>query len=369
MSHQHVMFTGSIPASSVDAVFDLLADTVGERAGCWPDGEINPERRGWISAINNMVLAKAPCFEPVDPASGGPENPFPQIFTFLRIRDGATVDLRGRLPYAKDAIASYAVFKRKRAEGRIAEGTRFQCSIPGAHDVISVCFPDTGTWPVLIAAWQEALQDEYRRMLEVIPADELCVQIDYCTELVHVGGQGLKSFPWLPDLSRDELFARYASEGYIGGHIAGLPEEVRIGFHICCGTMPVYPAQPLDDIGLPVDLANAIQKVAGGIVSYFHLPAMVDSDEAYFAPLRRLDIGQAEIFLGLECNDGIEGMERRIGAARKALPKFGVAHYCGYFWNEAIMPDLLRTLAEGSDRNRLLRERDPEALHDGHTHG
>jgi hypothetical protein len=27
-----------------------------------------------------------------------------------------------------------------------------------------------------------------------------------------------------------------------------------------------------------------------------------------------------------------------------------VAHYCGYFWNGPIMADLIRTLAEGADR-------------------
>ncbi|NKC23312.1 hypothetical protein HED50_21620 [Ochrobactrum oryzae] len=51
------MFSGGIPADSVEGIFDLLASTVGERVAFWPDGEINPERRGWIGAINNMVLA------------------------------------------------------------------------------------------------------------------------------------------------------------------------------------------------------------------------------------------------------------------------------------------------------------------------
>nr|WP_265975423.1 hypothetical protein [Brucella intermedia] len=58
---QNVMFSGGIPADSVEGVFDLLASTVGERVDFWPDGEINPERRGWIGAINNMVLTATPC--------------------------------------------------------------------------------------------------------------------------------------------------------------------------------------------------------------------------------------------------------------------------------------------------------------------
>lgn len=179
-------------------------------------------------------------------------------------------------------------------------------------------------------------------MLEVIPAGELCIQIDYCTEMVHIGGTAAKLYAWVPDLPREELFARYTAPDYIRGHLKGLPDEVRIGFHICCGTMPSYPVQQLDDIGLPVDLANAIQKASGNAVDYFRLPAMVDSGDAYFSPLARLDAGKAEIFLGLECNDGLEGMKRRMAAARKSLPEFGVAHYCGYFWNKPVMRDCWR---------------------------
>ena len=65
------------------------------------------------------------------------------MFRTLRIRPGHAVDLRGRLPYAKDAIDSYRTFTRLREEGRIPEGVRFQVSVPGAHDVVIV--PGTTT--------------------------------------------------------------------------------------------------------------------------------------------------------------------------------------------------------------------------------
>lgn len=347
---QNVMFSGGIPADGAEGVFTLLADTIGDRALSWPDGETTPQRRGWIGAVNNEVLAKAPCFEEVDADLGQSEDHAYQVFTTLRIRPGATVDLRGRLPYAADAIDSYRTFKRLQGEGRIPEGTRFQVSVPGAHDVISITFPDTSEWDLVTTAWQEALQEEYRRILEVVPAEELCVQVDYCTEMIHIGGTWAKLFSWVPDEPADSLFGKYTSADYIQGHLAGLPDDVRVGFHICCGTSPSFPVQALEDIGLPVRLSNAIQRATGGAVDFFHLPAMVDSDEAYFAPLADLAIGGATVYLGLECNDGIEGMDRRMAAARTHLENFGVAHYCGYFWNQAVMPDLLRTLAEGADR-------------------
>lgn len=347
---RNIMFAGGIPADSTEEVYSLLAEAVGDRAISWPDGENTPARLKWIGGVNKRVLTPAECFEIVDDR----DVPKPAVHDEegrhrLRIRPGATVDLRGRLPYAQDAIDSYAVFTRMKNEGKIPADTLFQVSVPGAHDVVSISFAYYEEWPVAIAAWQEALQDEYRRILEVIPADELCIQIDYCTELDHIGGAWAKLLPWVPDLTAEELFERYTSLEYIGPHLAGLPEEVRIGFHICCGTAPYYPVQPLDTIDLPVRLANAIQAASGNKVNYFHMPAMQDSGDEYFAPLADLTTGDATIYLGIEVNDGAEEMERRAASVRKFLPEFGVAHYCGYMWNKEIMPGLLKDLRTGAD--------------------
>lgn len=173
------MFAGGIPADSTEEVYTLLAEAVGDRAISWPDGENTPARLKWIGGVNKRVLTPAECFEIVDDR----DVPKPAVHDEegrhrLRIRPGATVDLRGRLPYAQDAIDSYAVFSRMKKEGKIPADTLFQVSVPGAHDVVSISFAYYQEWPVAIAAWQEALQDEYRKILEVIPADELCIQID-----------------------------------------------------------------------------------------------------------------------------------------------------------------------------------------------
>ena len=346
---RNIMFSGGIPADGPEGVFALLAETTGDRALSWPDGETNEERRGWIGALNRVVFPAVPCFEPAPEDPERVDGRTASSTRLLTIREGATVDLRGHLPYAHDAIASYEVFSRLKAEGKVPAGTRFQVSVPGAHDVVSITFPNHDEWPAVIAAWQEALQDEFRKILEVIPAEELTVQLDFCTELIHIGGEWAKLMSWVPDLPSDELFELYTSLDYLAPHFAGLPNEVRIGFHVCCGTSPYFPVQPLDTIELPVRLSNAIQASLGGRVDYVHLPAMQDSGEAYFAPLADLTIGDATVYLGLECNDGLEAMTRRIEAARPALADFGVAHYCGYFWNKEIMPDLMATLAAGAD--------------------
>jgi hypothetical protein len=347
---KNVMFSGGIPAGSAEDVFNLLAENIGDRAIAWPDGETSPRRSSWIGAINNQVLAAADCFEPVDAELGQDDDHAYQAFKSLKIKEGVELDLRGKLPYAEDAIESYGTFKRLQAEGKIPEGTRFQVAFAGAHDVISITFPNHDEWAPVTKAWQDALTEEYRRILEVIPAEELCVQFDYCTEMIHIGGTWQKLFSWVPDIDSRELFDLYTSPDYVAGHLRGLPDEVRVGIHVCCGTSPSFPVQPLDDIALPVRLSNAIHEATGGRPDYYHLPALPESDEAYFAPLKDLEIGDATLYSGLECNDGIDEMDRRMAAARTARADFGVAHYCGYFWNGPIMADLIRTLAEGADR-------------------
>jgi hypothetical protein len=84
-------------------------------------------------------------------------------------------------------------------------------------------------------------------------------------------------------------------------------------------------------------------------VDYFHMPVMRESDQRYFEPLRDLDTGDAALYLGLECNDGPEAMQRRIDAARNVRSDFGVAHYCGYTLQADILPQVLSDLAAGAD--------------------
>src|SRR5947207_2487497 len=76
-----------------------------------------------------------------------------------------------------------------------------------------------------------------------------------------------------------------------------------------------------------------------------------DRDQRYFQPLADLAIGDAAVYLGFECNDGLEAMQRRIDAAKSVLPKFGVAHYRGYTLQADILPQVLSDLAAGAEYN------------------
>jgi len=53
-------------------------------------------------------------------------------------------------------------------------------------------------------------------------------------------------------------------------------------------------------------------------------------DDAYYAPLDDLRIGEAELYLGLvHREDGVDGAERRITVAKRHVGAFGVATECG----------------------------------------
>jgi hypothetical protein len=343
--HKGVMFSGGVPADSVSEVFGLLADSVGDRALAYPDGEIG-DRRDWIIAINQNVMPEVAGIEVIGP------SPYSPRFEFYKVTDQSLVDFKGKLPYARDAIAGYGIFQRLKQEGRIAHSVRFQMAIPGAHDVIATTFPDPAHWSVLYSAWAAAIQDECKKMLAVIPTQDLCLQIDWCVELVTIIGRPGDT---MSQAERDRHLDLYTSKGYLNPQVAHIPEEVLLGFHICAGTFPAYPVADIKDIGVPVRAANLITRNAGRRVDYFHLPVIQSAGEAYFRALSDLKVESARIYLGLECNDGLGPMRQRMEIARRYLPEFGVAHYCGYLWNKPVMRELLNVLAKGSDEQAAWR--------------
>jgi hypothetical protein len=72
-------------------------------------------------------------------------------------------------------------------------------------------------------------------------------------------------------------------------------------------------------------------------------------DDAFFAPLAELALPEGtELYLGLvHREDGAEGARRRIAAAEKVVPVFGVATECGIGRApEGTTEGILRTHAE-----------------------
>ena len=69
------------------------------------------------------------------------------------------------------------------------------------------------------------------------------------------------------------------------------------------------------------------------------------SDDAYFAPLAELKLQpETELYAGLlHYTDGLDGAQRRMAAAGRAAPTFGLATECGFGRRE---PATIRPLLE-----------------------
>jgi hypothetical protein len=108
----------------------------------------------------------------------------------------------------------------------------------------------------------------------------------------------------------------------------GIPESVEVGYHFCFGTLGGWPRFAPDDLSATVDLANAAIEASGRRIDWIHIPVLPDVKESFFAPLRNLKPRGARVYLGVIHQ--MDGFKERIALARKYLPDFGVAAYCGF---------------------------------------
>ena len=140
------------------------------------------------------------------------------------------------------------------------------------------------------------------------------------------------------------------------GQIARLsrlvPERVQLGFHFCFGTFGGWPRFGPIYQQRAVDLANAAVVQAGRKIDWVHIPTLDTVADSFYAPLRRWKPDGARIYLWPDPQH--EHVPQRLAAARRHLPDFGLAAYCG-FGREPVsaLPQILEDLSvRGSDRAR-----------------
>ncbi len=355
-----VLLVGSVPFDTVEEVLETCAGSLGARAFALPDGEIG-HRKNWIQALPHLTYSKNPDLEPIRvvppdevkcPPSHDPELMLATRGTY-RLKPGVaetTLDL----PYATEAINSYEIYKRMRGDGKIAPDVPFQVSLPCTVDATVGFFPDPADHPVLMRAFERAIQADIAQILEHIPAEDLVIQWDYCSELLDIMGARrdyLDGQSGIEFLTEEDRIRKYTARDYLAPMTETTPETVPIGYHLCYGTWGGWPMTEVDDLSLCVRLANELCANTPRRVDFLHLPAMREADEDFFRPLQDLDIGDAKVFLGIELGDGVDEMIRRAEAAQTFLADFGVAHYCGYGRDEpARVKELLVDIATGADR-------------------
>lgn len=324
MAEAHL--NGSVNLASAEDVFRRVSEIAGDTVKRIPDGETGPERNNWIGTVVPALRATP---QLIATERTDPYVPFPLVF---RVRDGVSSDEIEipRLPYAGAAKASYEIFRRLRdEEGVIAAGTRFQVALPTPLAVVVPMF-DLEHQRLVEPAYAGRLRQDVNELLGDIAHDDLALQWDVAVEFAVL--EGVRAFPSSLENPFDDATERLCELS------TWVPADVQLGYHLCYGDAPDptrgghgrHFKEP-DDMSKLVAVANAIAKGAVRPVDWFSMPVPIDrDDDAYFEPLRNLELDGARLYLGLvHYQDGVEGTQRRIETAKRHRPDFGVCTECG----------------------------------------
>jgi len=110
-----------------------------------------------------------------------------------------------------------------------------------------------------------------------------------------------------------------------------VPRAVELGYHLCYGSpADEHLVQP-KDMGVMVEMTNAVSAGVKRPIQYFHMPVPKNrTDDAYFAPLEQLRLRpETQLYLGLVHHDDAAGDAARLNAARRHAHVDGVAAECG----------------------------------------
>ncbi|HWI21121.1 MAG TPA: hypothetical protein VNT22_00750 [Baekduia sp.] len=331
--NRNVHLVGSLNLPSPEAVFTTVGESLGNRILRVPDGEFG-ERSNW-SQFGASQLLDYDAFE-----HGGP-SPFGGFW--VQLSEGAAQSpLKVSPPgYAKHAKASYATFRALRDEGKLPAGTRFLVALPTPFAWVGYLVVEDRA--AVEPALEEAMLEDLRDICEAIPAADLAIQWDVSNEV----GALEEIEPTHFDNILDGCAERLARM------IDAVPAGVEVGLHLCYGSYEDQHFVEPKDATVMVDLTNAILDRTSRTLDFVHMPVPIERDDAeYFAPLKGLKRDRiSELYLGLvHIEDGIEGSQRRLAAARTATETFGIATECGVArLDEATMRPLLELQAQSAD--------------------
>ena len=336
---QGVHLVGSVPLRDAEEVFRTGSATLGRRLRRIPDGETGV-RSNWIGwQIEFLGLSPQVEVIPPDPNAYAP---LPSV----QLRPGISPDEISfeNLGYADAALLSYPVYSRLKQEGAIPTNTRFQVSLPTPMATVAAFFSvqDQAT---VEPSYERAMLQELNRITGGIPHNDLAIQWDVAVEFGILEG----AFPSFLSGQADAMEQLTSRLIRLGNRV---PADVELGYHLCYGDAGHKHFKEPEDTSKLVAVANAVSAGVTRSINWIHMPVPRDrSDDAYFAPLRDLKLhAETELYLGLvHIHDRAEGALRRIAAASRVVPNFGVATECGMGRRPPeTIPDLLLIHSEVS---------------------
>jgi hypothetical protein len=321
--HPIVHFVGSIPLPDAETVFRTLAEAAGPYLRRLPDGETGI-RKTWIRFLQD-VLAANPAIEV---AADVPPFRFTQWdgrllreIPRLRVKPGERPDpATFATGYAEMAIASWDLFERLAKEGVVPAHIKFQVSLPTPiAPIYNNMVPSDR--PLLLPALTEHFLGEAAKIAAAIPNDRLALQWDVCQEVLAWEGY----YEPGPVDFRSETLETLTRIGN------AVPATVELGYHLCYGSPADQHCVQPKDMGIMVDMTNAVSAGVARPIQFFHMPVPKGrTDDAYFAPLENLRLSaDTELYLGLIHHDDAAGDAQRLAAARRHARVDGVATECG----------------------------------------
>ena len=342
---RNVYLVGSVPMASAGEVFEKVSGALGTRIKRLPDGETG-ERGDWISWLEpvfseNPAFVKSGEFFRVHASGTGRER--------YALKPGIKPqDVRfDNLFYADIAESSYAEFKRLKKAGKIPAGTKFQVDLVPAHSVIWLFLVDR-LHAAIDSIYNDALKREIDKIAIAIPHDELAIQFDVASAVFARLERNEASSYGRTKAEMQETFANILVE--LGNRVPG---DVDLLYHLCYGDSGhKHVVEPTDTNDM-VEFANRLAQRIARPVQLVHMPVPRNrSDDAYFAPLKRLKLRpETELCLGLvHHTDGVEGTRRRLETAKRYAQDFSIATECGFGRRDpATIPELLRIHAAVAD--------------------
>ena len=273
-----IHLVGSIGLDSVEEVFRTVGKMFGRRLRRVPDGEPGP-RRLWVS-FQYPLLRSSPFLRPDPSGEVRKTSGFPQALPGRGRRSRRGAFRRTRLCARGARVLSRLL--RRRALRRVAAG----CALPGlsadAHGR-DLCVLHAARSARDRDAYEKAMLREVERLCRGIPHDDLCIQWDFCHEMIILDGQPQDHFPTVK-ASMDDIMARMRRI------CAPIPADVELGIHLCYGDFGARHLIEPVDAGKMVEVANAMARSIEHKLAYIHMPVPIErTDDDYYRPLQDLE--------------------------------------------------------------------------------
>lgn len=342
---RNVYLVGSVPMANTEEVFSSVSAALGSRIKRLPDGETG-ERGDWITWLEpvfagNPAFVKSGEFFRVHSSGTGRER--------YTLKPGVAVEAVQfpNLFYADIAAQSYAVFKRLKDAGKIPPATKFQVDLVPAHSVVWL-FLVENLHASIDPIYNAAVKREIDKIAAIVSHGELAIQFDIASAVFARLERNEAGRYGRTKAEMQDAFAAIVTD--LGDRV---PAGVDLLYHLCYGDSGHRHVVEPTDMGDMVEFANRVSRQIARPIELIHMPVPRDrADDAYFAPLRRLELrAETELCLGLvHYTDGVDGARARLGAAQKYVRDFSIATECGFGRRDpATIPALLRLHAEIAD--------------------